>query len=361
VDFSYEDFYSRNIPVLGAENKKRLSNRTVLVAGVGGLGTTSSQLLASMGVGHIKLVDYDVIEQSNLPRQELYTLEDVGEAKVDVASEKLSKRNPSVKISTYTISIDGLSIKNLLDDVDLIIDGLDRFRPRMTLHGVAYERKIPYIFGGAISTQGNVMSFVFRGEKPCMVCVLGNPQDNEQNTCAVRGVHPSILTIVASIQVSEAVKILLDLEPALDEKMLYFDLDTLDFDKIAFKKNPECPECKRVESKKDRGSDGEVRREKLQIKNLGEVNMSSLCGKDTFIFTPKFEWKITQDRIRSILQEHWSVYSKGKSVLVIQARGVICSLMKSGVMTIRGAGDKENALKLYSDILDLLKILWSTT
>lgn len=363
MEFSFDEYYSRHFPLsnIGRDNQIRLTKRTVLVAGVGGLGTTSSALMASLGVGHIKLVDFDVIEQSNLPRQELYTLSDVGKAKVDVAMERITKRNPSIRVSKYTISIDGLSLRGLLDDVDLIIDGLDSFAPRRALHSAAYDRRIPYVFAGAISNNGNIISFTFKENTPCMVCVLGYPDDDDQNTCAVRGVHPSVLNVVASLQVAEGIRILLEQQPVLEGRMLYIDIETMDFDKITFKKNPNCQECKRVEQGLEKGKEGEVRRERFDLEGFGTVAMSSLCGKDTFIFTPKFEWTYGLQDVRDLLNEFWPVNFRGKSVLEIHSKGATCSLMSSGVMTIRGSGSKSNAVKIFKDILNILGSVSSST
>ena len=152
MENSFDERYSRHYPLrsIGRDNQVLLKSKSALIVGVGGLGTVSSELLASIGIGHLRIVDYDVIELSNLPRQKLYTEDDIGKAKVDVAEERLLKRNPNMTVEAFTTRVDALSAASLLDGMDVVIDGLDRFSSRKILHREAYKLKIPFVFAGAV-------------------------------------------------------------------------------------------------------------------------------------------------------------------------------------------------------------------
>jgi molybdopterin-synthase adenylyltransferase len=355
VNFEFDLYYSRHFPLrsIGRENQERLKNFTVAVAGIGGLGTVSSELLASIGVGRIKLIDYDIVEQSNLARQRLFSLKDIGLAKVDVAKEKLLERNPTVIVEPFAVSLDGLSVREFLHDVDLVIDGLDLFGSRRPLHAYCMQKKIPYIFAGSVADGANIMSFTFEKDKPCMYCVFGYIQDNENTSCEALGVHPSILTITASIQVAEALKILFNQKSNLVDEMMIIDLDELTFDKVKVNKNPNCEECLRIDQMEDKGRDGEVKKSDFELET-GKIKITSLCGRDTFIIDPyqKETWDF--DLVKSIINKKWKVEAKGESAISFTSGTIKMSLLNSGVMTIRGAELKENALSSYQKVLKFI-------
>ncbi|MHA2252000.1 MAG: HesA/MoeB/ThiF family protein, partial [Candidatus Kariarchaeaceae archaeon] len=172
MDHQFDERYSRHYPLrsIGKENQRKLKFRNVLVAGMGGLGTSSSELLASLGIGNLRIVDYDVVELSNLPRQKLYADADLSKAKVDVAEEKLVLRNPTINIDPHATRIDALSAPQLIDDVDAIVDGLDRFSTRKILHKASFDQKIPFIFAGATAELANIMTITHEKETPCLEC-----------------------------------------------------------------------------------------------------------------------------------------------------------------------------------------------
>ena len=126
---NYNERYSRHFPLksIGKKGQERLAKSRILIAGMGGLGTISSELLASVGVGYLRIVDYDVVEMSNLPRQKLYDESEINEAKVEVASKKLKIRNPYIIIDEHNTRVDALSSIALLEDIDIVVDGLDKF------------------------------------------------------------------------------------------------------------------------------------------------------------------------------------------------------------------------------------------
>ncbi len=349
--------YSRHFPLssIGINNQRVLSQKKVLVAGMGGLGTVSSELLASLGIGFLRIVDFDVIEVSNLPRQKLYTEADIGKSKVDVAEEKLRLRNPNIEIDTQATRIDALSVTTLLDGIDLIIDGLDTFSTRRVLHRAAFQQKIPFIFAGAVAESANIMSVTFNDGTPCLTCVLGDIKDNPNLTCEITGVHPSILHFAAGTQVTDSVKILLDQPSNLESTMMYIDLESMEFEKITFKQNPDCKLCgKNEEGELDTGNIGETTKGMRNIGSYGKALVTSLCGKDTIIIDPSWEidWDFTI--VRNKVKKQWVVKVEGNNYVTFAIGEVDLSILKSGVSTIRGSKSSKNAIKLYEEFYSLI-------
>ena len=125
----FDTYYSRHFPLtsIGKKNQLKLKMKTALIVGMGGLGNVSLNLLVSLGIGTIKIVDFDVVEESNLARQHLFSVDDIGKAKVEVAKTRIMKRNPHVNIETFAVKADALNIETLLNNVDIVVDALDTF------------------------------------------------------------------------------------------------------------------------------------------------------------------------------------------------------------------------------------------
>ncbi len=322
---------------------------------MGGLGTVSSQLLNSLGIGKIKIIDFDVIEQSNLPRQTLYTVDDIGKAKVEQAKIQLSKRNPFTKVEDVMTRIDAINVTNLITGVDLIIDGLDKFTTRRILFRAARSLKIPYIFAGAIAETGNVMSFNHDDEYPCLECIIGDTTDDESQSCEIRGVNPVILHLTAGIQVNEAMKILLDKKPDLLGKMQLIDVTELDFDLINIAKKDNCALCSIEKDNLEKGTVGDTTKGEREIGKHGKSLITSLCGRDTYIFDPKWDinWNFTE--ITDSISKQWNVKSTGRDYITFNIRTTSISLVNTGIATIRSAGKIKNAINVMNELFDYIK------
>jgi len=322
---------------------------------MGGLGTMSADLLSAIGIGYLRIVDFDVVEVSNLPRQRLYSDTDIGKAKVDVAKDKLINRNPLITIDAHATKLDALSVNQLLEDIDLVIDGLDRFSTRKILFQAAFTHRIPYIFAGSIGENANIMTFTHKNDKPCLECILGGVKDDNQQTCEIIGVHPAILQIATGIQVTEGVKILLNQKSELEDKMLYIDLNTLEFEQIKFAKRKDCKICGTLSNNDlDKGKEGEITRGKKEIGSYGHALVTSLCGRDTQIIAPNWEfiWDFTS--VKQKLQQKWHIAVSGESYVTINIESVGVSLMKSGVATIRGAKTSDRAVEIYTKMYNYI-------
>ncbi len=197
-------------------------NKVVAIIGIGGLGSHSAEYMVRMGIGTVILVDDDVIEESNLPRQIIYTQLDSDEKrlKAEVAAEHLQKVNPDVTVIAKVTRLSDNNIDELLRNVDLVLDGTDNLKTRYLLNDYCFQNNIPWIYGSATSSMGTVTSFI-PGQTPCFRCVYGNDEIEDDASCDVNGVILPALTVTASLQVTEAIKILAGTKNVMVEEIRY--------------------------------------------------------------------------------------------------------------------------------------------
>jgi len=343
------EFYSRQIvlPEIGYNGQLKLKKARVCIAGLGGLGSPASLQLAAMGIGHLRLVDRDVVELSNLQRQHLYNVRFLGYPKVEVAAKRLHELNPNIEVEPMPLSVNAKTAYEIVKDVDVVVDGLDRMTPRYALNRACQKTGTPYIFAAAIMTFGNV-STIIPGETPCLECFQGNLDDEMLPTCAVVGVHPSILSIIASIEASEAVRIILGKKPHLAGKILHCDLGNMEFEEIEISKADNCPVC---------GSNPSGPPMPLKEKLITEI-----CGREgkrVFVITPKRNLELDMNKLNSLLKDMgFKIKVKANLGLTFDTKSKSsASILKSGIMVIEGADNEKKAYSLYKEImLERLKI-----
>jgi len=233
------DRYDRQIRIAGwgRRGQRRLSRASLLVAGAGGLGSCSAILLASAGVGRLRIVDRDVVELTNLNRQVLHWEKDVGHPKAESARAKLVAINSSIRTEALQAEIDEGTVDGLLRGMDGIIDGLDNFETRYLLNREAVERGIPFFHGSVYALEGRATT-VLPGESPCLRCIYESAP--KPGIFPVTGPVPSL---VGSVQALESVKFLLGLGDLLLGRMLVFDGEDLTFREIEIRRSPTCPVC----------------------------------------------------------------------------------------------------------------------
>jgi molybdopterin/thiamine biosynthesis adenylyltransferase len=207
-----DERYSRqqNLEVIGAEGQLRLGAATVLIVGCGALGSAQADLLARAGTGTLRLVDRDVLELSNLQRQQLYDEDDVREGlpKAAAAARRLRRINSAIRIEEHVADVTAHNIGALLDGVDLLVDGTDNFDTRYLLNDAAVKAGVPWIYGGVLGTEGTVLT-VRPGVGPCLRCLFDDPPDaSGLPTCETYGVLGAAVSWVAALQVTEALKLL---------------------------------------------------------------------------------------------------------------------------------------------------------
>src|SRR5438477_5786092 len=217
--------YSRRMRFygIGEAGQRKLLDSHVTLCGCGARGTVLANALVRAGVGHLRLVDRDFIETHNLQRQVLFDEHDVAEnlPKAEAAARKLSAINSSVHVEPVVTDIDRTNIMELIRDADLILDGTDNFEVRYLINDAAVKLGKPWIYGGCIGSHGQTLT-ILPGETPCLRCVFeAAPAPGEAGTCETAGVLSPIVNIVASYQVTEALKILAGKRDRINRELIY--------------------------------------------------------------------------------------------------------------------------------------------
>ncbi len=229
--------YKRQIPILGAEGQEKLRRSKVLLVGVGGLGSQASIHLALAGVGEIILIDRDVVEIHNLNRQPLYREKDVGKPKAKVAAERLKELNPEVEVRALVTELGSLESIDAIKEADVVLDCLDTIKARLLLNKICVENRKPLIHAGVRGFYGQLTTII-PGETPCLACLYQEPDHEEP----VPVVSPTV-GVLASLQASEALKILAGISPLATGKMVVVDLKYMEFDVLKIARNPNCKVC----------------------------------------------------------------------------------------------------------------------
>jgi molybdopterin-synthase adenylyltransferase len=236
--------YSRHqlLRVFGEEGQEKIQKSRVFVAGLGALGSLIAILLVRAGVGLVRVADQDCPELHNLHRQILYDEEDATRcvSKAQAAAHRLRAANSEVKVQAVDAAIGPDNVEELTNGVDLVVDALDNIRTRYLINDVILARGIPYIFGGAVETVGNVMTII-PGKTPCLRCLWPDPKavDDHPRASAV-GVLSSVATAVASFEVTEALKIMVGREEDVLSGLLVFDVWRNDFHIAPLEPDPGC-------------------------------------------------------------------------------------------------------------------------
>ena len=254
--------YSRHllIPEVGLEGQKKLKASSVLVIGTGGLGSPVALYLAAAGVGNIGLVDYDVVDFSNLQRQVIHGMSGLDELKVDSAKARLLDINPEIDITTYNVPFTSDNALDIVEGYDLIIDCTDNFPTRYLVNDACVMLGIPNVYGSIFRFDGQ-MSVFDAQEGPCYRCIFPEPPPpGLVPSCAEGGVLGVLPGTVGTLQATEALKLLLGIGASLKGRMLLYNALDLSFDFIKLRKNPECKVCS----------------EKPEITEL--INYEEFCG-----------------------------------------------------------------------------------
>src|SRR5205809_1644661 len=225
--YASRDRYSRQMRFhgIGEAGQRKLLEAHVTLCGCGALGTVLANSLVRAGVGHLRLVDRDFIETSNLQRQVLFDEHDVAEnlPKAEAAARKLGAINSSVYVEPVVTDIDHTNIVELVKDADLILDGTDNFEIRYLINDAAVKLGKPWIYGGCIGSHGQTMT-ILPGQTPCLRCVFeAAPGPGEAGTCETAGVLGPMVEIIASLQAAEALKILVGGRETINRELVFMD------------------------------------------------------------------------------------------------------------------------------------------
>jgi len=240
--------YARHIilPEVGGKGQEKLLNSKVLVIGAGGLGSPAILYLAAAGVGTIGIVDFDVVDFSNLQRQVIHNTERVGTPKVESAKKTVEMLNPDVKVITYNTRISKENIMDIIKDYDVVLDGTDNFPTRFLINDACYFAGKPLVSAAMLRFEGQVSVFDYRIKEnsPCYRCLFPEPPPpGLVPTCQEAGILGSIGGIMGCIQATEAIKLILGIGEPLVGKLLIMDALSMDFRKVKLRKDPNCPLC----------------------------------------------------------------------------------------------------------------------
>jgi len=237
--------YSRHLimPEVGMEGQLKLKRARVLTIGTGGLGAPLGLYLAAAGVGHLGLVDFDVVDSSNLQRQVTFTTADVGKPKSEAAKARLSALNPAIEIVAYETRLTSENALELFRDYDIIVDGTDNFPTRFLVNDACVLLGKPNVYGSIFRFEGQATVFGYP-DGPCYRCLYPEPPPpGLVPSCAEGGVLGVLPGIVGSIQAMETIKLILGAGDPLVGRLLLFDALAMRFRELKLKKNPDCSLC----------------------------------------------------------------------------------------------------------------------
>jgi molybdopterin/thiamine biosynthesis adenylyltransferase/rhodanese-related sulfurtransferase len=237
--------YSRHllIPEVGVEGQAKLLDSKVLLIGAGGLGAPASLYLAAAGVGTIGIVDFDVVDASNLQRQVIHTTDRVGEKKTESARKALTALNPDVNVVAHEEMLVADNVERLIDGYDVILDGTDTFETRYILNDAAVAAGIPVVHASVFRFEGQLTVFQ-PYEGPCYRCLYPTPPPPELAPgCSVAGVLGVVPGILGLLQANEVLKLLLGIGDTLAGRLLLFDALDASFTELKLRRDPACPVC----------------------------------------------------------------------------------------------------------------------
>jgi sulfur-carrier protein adenylyltransferase/sulfurtransferase len=237
--------YSRHLimPEVGMDGQLKLKQARVLMIGAGGLGAPLGLYLAAAGVGHLGIVDFDVVDFTNLQRQVTFSTTDVGRPKSEAAKERLAAMNPAIEITTHETRLTSENALDLFKDYDIIVDGTDNFPTRYLVNDACVLLGKPNVYGSIFRFEGQVSIFGAPGG-PCYRCLYPEPPPpGLVPSCAEGGVLGVLPGIVGSLQAVETIKLILGAGDPLIGRLLLFDALGMKFRELKLKKNPECPLC----------------------------------------------------------------------------------------------------------------------
>ena len=332
--------YSRQILFreIGEIGQQRLSKSRVAILGCGALGTVQADALCRAGVGFLRIADRDFIEESNLQRQTLFSEEDVrlGLPKAVAAQKRLNQINSQVRIEANVTDVNSNNIERLVENMNCILDATDNFETRFLINDVAIKHRIPWVYGAAVGSSGLSMTIVPQ-QTPCLRCVFESlPPPGTSPTCDTAGVLASIVNVVASIQVAEAVKILTGNVHRINRKLLSFDVwgnRWKELELAGVTEQGDCPCCK-------------LRRFDF-LEGKAETTAGVLCGRDSVQISLPEGSRLNFEDLARRLQPIGSVQFN-EFLLRFQAGPYEIAVFPDGRGIVRGTKDTQVARSVYA-------------
>jgi len=334
------DRYSRQIIFsgIGEEGQKKLGNSSAVIIGCGALGTVIATSLVRAGVGKVKIIDRDFIEYHNLQRQVIFSEEDIkaGLPKAIAAEQYLKKVNSSIEVEGVVADVNYANIERLVAGADLILDGLDNLETRLLINDVSLKHKIPWVYGGAISSSGMTMNII-PDETPCFRCVWNNPTGTGiALTCDTAGVISPAPFIIGSLQTVEAMKILVGAKE-INRDLIIIDAWRGEFSRLKVDHRPDCPACR-----------GEY--EFLEAR-FG-TRTTSLCGQNAVQVLNPEAGTVSLERLAAHLSPLGEV-SYNDFMLRFQANNHEMVVFPDGRVIVKNTDDEALARGLYAKYIGM--------
>ena len=329
------------MPEIGREGQKRLLSSTVALIGCGALGTVVASNLVRAGVGRVKIVDRDYIELNNLQRQILFDEEDIarGLPKAVAAAEKLRRVNSQVRIEPLVTDVNPGNVEEIIGDVDLVLDGTDNFETRFLINDACVKHGIPWVYGAVIATYGMTMAIVPH-HTLCFRCFLAEmPVPGSTPTCDTVGVLGPAVNIVASLEVTEGLKLLMGKEDELHGRLIYVDAWTGILEQLELEKRGGlCPACDLGQFEFLEAREGSY--------------LTSLCGREAVQINVHGEAKVSfpglAERLNSVGQVTFNEY-----MLRFRVDPYELTVFPDGRTIIKGTTDEALARTLYAKYVGL--------
>jgi adenylyltransferase/sulfurtransferase len=330
--------YSRQILLdkIKKEGQDKLAEGRVIIMGCGALGTNIANNLVRGGIGLITVVDRDIIELNNLQRQNLYNEKDVGLPKASVLSQKLKKINSDIRINVIVDDINNKNIEKFIKNSNIVLDGTDNMQTRFLINDVCVKNNIPWIYGGAIETEGMTMNIIPQ-KTPCLRCLIENiPNPGSLPTCDTIGVLNTIPNVIANIQTTEAIKIILNKK--INDGLIVYNIWSHDFNNYKIKRRSNCECC------------GKHNFEYLS--NTKNEDMISICGSGAIQITPENKMSISFENLAIRLKKVGKV-DVHPIILRLNIKKYEINIFRDGRAIITGTNDKKIAKSLYTKYIGL--------
>jgi len=330
-----EERYSRQVLFrgIGAEGQRRLGAARLCVVGCGAIGSAVASLLARAGVGTLRIIDRDYVEPSNLQRQSLFDENDAVESvpKAIAAARKIAAFNSEIVVEPQVADLTPANVGTLLAHSDLLLDGTDNFETRYLVNDYAIEQSVPWIYAAAVGSYGVTMN-ILPGETACLACVFPASPRGVVETCDTSGILNSAVNLVASIQATEALKLLVGARDRLRRTLLSFDVWTNERSEIeAADPRPDCQTC--------------VQREFIHLEGQGRPHIT-LCGRNSVQIHER-ERPIDFAEMSERLKPH-GIVRHNELVLKFWRDDYEMTLFPDGRAIIKGTTDTAIARSLYA-------------
>jgi adenylyltransferase/sulfurtransferase len=237
--------YSRQIRLsqIGEFGQQKIIDSTVLIIGMGGLGSPAALYLAASGVGKLIISDFDIVEESNLQRQIIHTNYAIGDNKVDSAKNSLKALSPHCEVEAINYQIDGDELKKIINRVDLVLDCSDNFPTRFEVNRYCVKSGTPLVSGAAIRLEGQILSYQPNAESPCYQCLYSESVYENAQSCEMEGILGPVVGVIGTMQALQALMILTDNAASFVGKLLLFDAAAMEWQQVKLSKNPKCLVC----------------------------------------------------------------------------------------------------------------------